>query len=391
MCDICEKEFEEEENTNVVDDKVVCDSCLSNLNTCHSCEEKTTHDFTLGGKNYCEGCENDLPFCDNCQETVEETNEHGICPSCEDEYDTCICGEYVRVDDCLTDIHDNIVCPSCQEDGTIPDDSDRWYSFDDIYYHENDDGWYTYPPSEIILPYHYGEKFKIKGSNSEKYVGFELEVVPKVDRDELAQSVLDLGNFCCEEDGSLYDDGFEIISNYGDLEVVLQLANDLADTLQGKAISHDTSCCGLHVHLTKKDSDYANSKMVVFWNDAENNDFIKEFSRRDSIYAVRQSHKNKYNLQNAACYSDFLEKNHYDIVSVTDHTMEVRAFKGTIHKPRLLACIELSYYTYEYCSQPNVYAYDLTWSKFLTWLGDRSTYILPYLQSRQFELQLTTS
>lgn len=380
MCNNCD-------NEEVVEQEL-CQPCLDNLSECEECGEKILDEqssFTVCGNEYCESCHNNLPYCHHCEETVLEVNEHNICDGCDYDYCNCeYCNSYVLTDSTLYDSNDDYVCESCQENGCIPYDSSAWYHFDDLTYHDGE--YYVTPPSSGICSYHSCEKEKISGSNSGNYVGFELEIIPKIDRDELAEKVLELENLHCEEDGSLDDDGFEIISNYGDLDVVLKLAERVCNTVSGKAISHDTSCCGLHVHLSKY-TNFTTAKMICFWNDPDNDDFIMEFARRSgSTYAEKDSSKciSNFNDKDYGWYYDFEDK--YNIVNVTHRTVEVRAFRGTTKKERLLACIELSYFTHEYCKECDKIK-DLTWKKFMEWLPEKSVWIKPYLESRKFNMK----
>lgn len=390
MCNSCESE--------TIIEHELCAECLEKLPECEECGNKIPEDkdtFSVCGNEYCEDCFHDLPYCNHCEETVLETNEHNICSDCDRNYCSCInCNDYVLSDDCLLDSNDDPVCESCQEEGCIPYDDSSWYPYDDLTYRDGEH-WLN-PPSRTIELYHNGNKEKILGSNSGRYVGFELEMVPKENRFILAEEIISLENFICEEDGSLYDIdgyddedsetmGFEAISNYGDLDVILKLAEELCDTISGKAISHDGKGCGLHVHVTKS-SNYTTAKMICFWNDPENEDFIREFARRASHFASKDSDKCIKNFEenNYDWYCEFDGK--YNIVNVTDRTVEVRAFRGTTKKERLLACIELSYYTHEYCKGCSTVT-DLTWKKFMEWLPEESVWIKPYLVSRNFKFE----
>src|SRR5690606_12617743 len=99
--------------------------------------------------------------------------------------------------------------------------------------------------------------------------------------------------------------------------------------------------------------------------------------RNCPAYARRDPGKNKEELEDGEDVLDSLYSDHYGIISLGDYTVEVRAFRGTIAKPRLLACIELAYYSYEYCAKDDVYAKDLTWESFMQWLPEESKYIKP--------------
>jgi hypothetical protein len=275
----------------------------------------------------------------------------------------------------------DIVCEKCQTTGTIPEDCNTWHPYENLFKHRNGK-WHTYK-QRFIVPYHSSEIKKIPESIGDVYCGFELEIVPVVNRNNLAIDILDIGNLTCEEDSSLDEGGFEIISNYGDLDTIINLAKKVSNTIGERALSHDTECCGLHIHLTKPDS-YICAKMSVFWNDIVNKDFIKNIARRYSQdYAYMDPEKNRSRFQNKEYHTLLYFQDKYGIINIKESTIEIRAFKGTTKLDRLLANIETAWYTLEYCKR-DVTASELNWKCFVNWLEKtgKSKFIFPYLDSR---------
>jgi hypothetical protein len=398
ICEHCDNEYESLVEVNNVN---CCNSCVESFPVCCNCEEKTIETTTVEGNEYCESCLGDLPFCCHCEETVTEVDNDNHCNDCQEHYCDCVyCNSNVHIDTVVYDREGDEVCEYCQQDGTIPEDDDSWYNYDYLYYSERDGLYYAHKqPNDGIQEYHSCIRQKIEGCISGKYVGFELEVVPIDDRDEVAEYLLSkVENIVCENDGSIsednheYDqDGFEIISNYGDLDNVLEIASNVVDNIKDKAVSFEAGCCGLHVHVTNKNITYDNAKFVVFWNDVENWEFLKQFTHRDNnSWAKRQTHKNKSLLKSKndnLSYRYFVTNDDkYELVRVTNNTLEVRGFKGTLHKPRLLACIELAYYTYEYCKL-DISIDNLCWKQFMEWLPEDSKYIRPYFETRKDKIK----
>jgi hypothetical protein len=400
-CEHCGNECEE---TITVENTECCQGCVDSFTICHDCNEPTLESTTVENNEYCQSCFESLPYCVHCEETVLEVDEHNHCPDCEDNYCNCIrCNDRVLTDNCVDDSDDEPVCESCQENGCIPVDSDYWYHYDDLHYSERTGEYYAYHSSSIN-DYHGSEKTKISGSISGKYIGFELEVVPLKDRYEVAKYLLEsVDDIHCENDGSINcdnhsfdEDGFEVISNYGELSMVLEIAEKVADNLQGRAVSFEANCCGLHVHLSRQNSVFDNAKFVVFWNDPENWQFLKQFTHRDSeSWAERFPDKNKKNLNSTiekvkngtSTYAMFTcNSSKYELIKFSNHTIEIRGFKGTLHKPRLLACIELAYYSYEYCKL-DICVDKLVWQDFMEWLPEESKYIRPYFETRKDKIK----
>jgi hypothetical protein len=407
MCDVnCEHCGNECEETITVENTECCQGCVDSFPVCHDCNERAIETNTVENNEYCQDCFESLPYCVHCEETVTEVDEHNHCPSCEDNYCDCdYCSDRVLNENCLYDRNDNSVCESCQENGCIPVDSSSWYHYDDLHYSEYHGEYYAHRSFNSIQSYHESEKTKISGSISGKYVGFELEVVPLEDRDEVARELLEsVDDIHCENDGSIEadnhsfeEDGFEVISNYGELSMVLEIAEKVADNLKGNCVSFEAGCCGLHVHLTRQNSVFDNAKFVVFWNDPENWQFLKQFTHRDSgSWAERFPDKNKKNLNSTiekvkngtSTYSMFTcNSSKYELVKFSNHTIEIRGFKGTLHKPRLLACIELAYYSYEYCKL-DICVDKLVWQDFMEWLPEESKYIRPYFETRKDKIKV---
>ena len=398
---ICEHCDNESESLTTVGNTECCNSCIESFPQCFSCEKKTIETTTVENNEYCEDCYNELPYCSHCEETVTEVDEHNHCPDCEDNYCSCSrCYDNVSVDSVVYDSCDEAICPSCQEDGTIPEDDDYWYHYDDLTYSERDGCYFAHRTnSGGIQEYHSAPRQKIEGSFSGKYVGFELEVVPLQDRDTVAESLISkIENIVCENDGSIdcdnheyEEDGFEVISNYGELDKVLEIASKVVDELDNKAVSFEAGCCGLHVHVSRVQDVYNNAKFVVFWNDSENWNFLKQFTHRDnSCWARRKTDKNKGMLKSSSgskTYNYFIDNDDkYELVRVCDRTVEIRGFKGTLHKPRLLACIELAYYTYEYCKL-DICVDKLDWKDFMEWLPEESKYIRSYFETRKDKIK----
>lgn len=400
MSGICEHCDCESESLVTVSDQECCSSCVDSFSRCEDCGEKTIETTTVEGNEYCEDCYNSLPYCSHCETTVPETDENNHCPSCADLYSDCgRCGCQVY-DNCdlISDVNGDIICEDCQDYGTVPADSEYWYNHNDLTWVEDEDCYYLNPPERSIKQYHSSTRLQIEGSTSGKYVGFELEVVPLDDRYDVAENLLkNVSNIVCENDGSICsddhdfeEDGFEVISNYGDLHQVIDIAKGVVKNLNGKAVSFEAGCCGLHVHLTRDKSVYNNAKFVVFWNDQDNWPFIKQFTHRDnSNWCKRKTGKNKENLKLVENneYNEFVwSRDKYELIRFTDKTAEIRGYKGSLHEPRLLACIELSYYTYEYCKL-DICIDKLNFRDFMEWLPEESQYIRPYFETRKDKIK----
>jgi len=248
---------------------------------------------------------------------------------------------------------------------------------------------------ENIYEYHEVSGQLIEGARSTDWIGVELEIVPTIDRYELAEKIYlaGSGKLFLSEDRSLKyatdrygypvgsSDGFEIVTDYGDLSQVIHVCENVSKTIEGKAVSEETECCGLHVHLSRNEAPQLNvGRMVIFWNSKKNKDFLNLFTRRsDSNFAKSKDVEGK-----SAFDLDLSWGDRYELVNLTNpRTLELRGFRGATDKETLLACIELASATWSFARDNNVADTELTHERFIRWLVDQPTsktyYIWQYL------------
>lgn len=354
---------------------------------CNSCGEIAEGCHHLDSNEYCTDCYNLLPTCEGCSETVEEVDSNHLCSCCEEEYTVCeFCEELTHNDYIHETNRGDFRCENCLDDYIMPSDSRIYYHCDDVYYHRND-CYYTYPEEEEsgINEYHSTKKVKISGSG-DSCVGFELEVETEDCAETLACDLYDeVSNIHCESDGSLSDEGFEIISDYGDLKQVIKIAENVINVIKGKCVSHDANCCGLHVHLSKNKAPLKDiAKMVVFWNDPDNQEFIYRFSRRSSEdYAKVNCNKNKraFSIHGIDRILEYMDDKYFTVNISRRETLEVRIFKGTTKVETLCACIEFAYYSWEFCKQ-NTNIEELTIENFVKFVPQSAKYFHNYLKEK---------
>ena len=248
ICDYCGRELAEEEGTPV-DDELLCDDCV----------------------------EEHCVTCDHCGETIWEQN------SVSDE-DTCLCQDcfdahYYRCESCGQIVPESLVCwhsdlPYCER------------CFDEF---EDEIEEYGYKPTPIF----YG--------NGKRYFGVELEVDEGGKDNDNAASLKSIANIHEENiyiksDGSL-EDGFEIVSHPMTLEYHTESMNWkelLREAVSMGYRSHQTSTCGLHVHVNRNafgdnqtEQEDVISRILFFVEKHWNELFM--FSRRSSYNMSRWS------------------------------------------------------------------------------------------------------
>ena len=224
----------------------------------------------------------------------------------------------------------------------------------------DDDGEYIgeYHSSSRKLGYLYSPKFD--NEKPRVMLGLELELeCDGVRRSELAETVIgrigrtnDGSRYAlCENDGSL-DNGFEIVTAYTGLDMhEVMIKNLFSKPLRG-AKSHDTSTCGLHVHVCKSNMTlYHAAKLVLFINAPENEKLIRAIARRDStrFAEIKNKTENKQWLRSAMNRDDNSEKlrnlnsSRYEALNFYNpRTVEFRLFKGSLKYTTVMACLEFA-------------------------------------------------
>lgn len=370
-CDRCGNEFEEEELREVAGQQV-CESCADDAHTCEHCEETFFEDgHRNNGYWYCESCWEDSWTCDHCGAIVwddhYDVDHEDCCHSCWESAPRCDRCDRDTFETREVDGHE--WCERCVENHA--------------YYWESDEEYHTEPEALGPIFFRHDRRGRrMCGATSGNFVGVELEVIPNGDRDSLAEWVNGLGDLHCEEDSSLDDDGFEIVTDYGEIDQVLRLCGRIAGVVDGEAKSHDTDCCGLHVHVSRNGcSQYEIARLVIFWNSPVNSLFLRRFSRRkpNTFCKVKDVNgKSEAELATA--------KDRYEVVNVTNrNTLEIRAFRGTTRRSTLLACVQMAFLSWEFAKDHKIPDTELTSVRFVEWVqerAERAEYVIAYLKMK---------
>lgn len=216
-------------------------------------------------------------------------------------------------------------------------------------------------------------------------MGLELEMeVRSGDREDHAVSLINAVGIhkgyryaCLEHDGSL-NNGFEMVTGWTGLDVHAEQLQRFTQPIRGLK-SHDTSTCGLHVHICKKNMTlYHAVKMVLFINDSGNQRLIRTLARRDSSrYSQVKNKKASYDwIKNAKQYQEsgrdrvlqMLNNDRYEALNFqNERTIEFRIFKGTLRYQTIMSCLEFTYATWFFCRDSGTN--ELTTENFLEFIS----------------------
>jgi hypothetical protein len=287
------------------------------------------------------------------------------------------------------------ICQHCLDNGSYVTDMDGynihldhavdayWYNLDetcyvhrsnpDIVWDEDLDNFRRRslnPNRSLISGYHSSRsrgfrKIESPWSKSHnRMFGYELEVQTRnMDRYDAAakiHKVLNgnrLGNYVYfENDGSIGDTGFEIISQPAGLDVHKEkLALFLNDPELKRGLrSHEGGACGFHVHIGREFLTKTQIwRMQAFLNDPRNETLIRKVARR---YNTNYCHI-KYHMAKLSA-KDKDSGDRYDMLNVTNGgTVEFRIFRGSLRYESIMAALEFCNALCEFCA-PGVTQFD---------------------------------
>ena len=317
---------------------------------------------------------------------------------------------------------DGRVCDSCFANYRIAEDDRRYHHTDHIYYHESEDAWYTYPEDDppdgsssgdpdCVLDYstdvlaHVSKDDSFESSpTGDFHMGVELEtMLTDGDADEKVYDVRrELGRdyIVGKHDGSLEYDGYpgiEFVTRPTSLRVHVDKFGGWTYTI-GDLIAWKAGCCGMHVHVDANAFTKATlGKMIQFYNAQGNVDFIRRIAGRHpdidtqaQHYAARDTAE--YNTAHpvialkgkpgGARYTRInltnLGRRQSARLGVTppqagsSNTVEIRIFRASLRKERLLAQLEFTHALIMYCRVAGFR--EMKHVHFTSWLAKYSDY-----------------
>lgn len=313
-------------------------------------------------------------LCSNCHEITRMNNIYifgtmHICRHCMDHnYVYCIeCNElYLKSNNLLRMTHDGLkICQSCYNKRRICPDCGQRYKEDQFYSFHFSTG-----EKKEICTFCRGNLYKVKcyshkpepifqGKNPFKKIGLEWEFDRFSDKTLASYELYNLSDnekiHYLKEDGSLSNDGIEIVTHPGDMEFFRETfpIDDIVNVAkyyggQSSEENIDGTHTGIHTHMNRrffKNPDLASVK-IIHLVEKEWRKFIK-FSRRDSDSISNYCIKNRKPTLTRATVNDIkyntTSRGRYQAVNLENNwTIELRIFAGTLDKTCLLACVELT-------------------------------------------------
>ena len=325
----------------------------------------------------------------------------------------CDCGHYEDSNN-THNVRNDTWCDSCFDDNAVyVEDQDEYWPRDDAYYCESDDNYYSYERDEDdnddddddsdqpimsystnvlnVLDYPSGI---VSSHFGEFTMGIELEMTSgDNDSNEAAESVRSrLGsNYCIiKSDGSLPHNGFEVVTTPQGLAKHIDVFKAWA--IEPAYRAWNTGKCGMHVHIDSRAfTQLTLGKFLMFINSNGNVDFIRKIAGRhpsvddqarsycaaehQSILAnpktaVKGKSGERYRMVNM-CNLGTREARRLGLSMDNSYngkynTIELRIFRASLKKERLLAQIEFTHASVMFCRVASWR--DLNGTSFVKWL-----------------------
>lgn len=346
ICEDCGAYSAEVELHIAKNGSIFCDSCLPELRQCENCGDWFTEDSTDPGSGYCCTC-------------YEEN-------SC-----ICVhCGDRIFDGDSISWNSEGPYCQTCFEENSMPciECGNRCIEAEMIY-DEDEDAYYCrrcYENARQVLSYstnvirRIGKEYVGNVPKDKIFYGIELETEQgRLDtcRDDWPRNGLSifretaaeidklLGKFCImKRDGSLGDNGIEIVSLPATVETHKKLWQPFFDNLPRGLESWGPGSCGIHIHITRKPLGILRiGKMVVFLNEPRNRELITFIAGRyGSTYAQNKRKK----------LTDVYGDGKYEMLNLShDKTIELRIFRGTLNPNHFFANLEFAEALVKFCAR----------------------------------------
>lgn len=397
-CAACERPFVEDDDRwqqsigllrDGITEVAVHTMCLHPERSCTDCTTRyariryrefgrtdSVHRFSSDLFMYFENIDGDI-YCTICAENFFEFNgtsrdDYFLCPSC----------DHLRPDSEMTDYAGETYCEGCYDNHTYSCNNcgETVWDDDDHDCSEDDDSLihsYSYRPTPFFFgkgKYHFGFELEVEARNNSRYEGARIVA------DRLGSRVY------IKDDGSLTD-GFEIVTHPHTLENYQnEFEWKVLDVLRDDGYrSWNTTTCGLHVHVSR--SAFGIGDPWDFFGTSNDVRSMRVLARQShelrfmKLIYDNQRQVERISGRSGCTYASFTDKGNlvrkvkygtqgngrYSAINTeNDATIEVRVFRGSLRKERVLSAIEFVHACVEYTRDVKVTSknHALSWLKF---------------------------
>ena len=334
---------------------------------CNECGEIYKKEEFVGttcdnGNHYCTECAENVEFwyCDRCGsihddiDELTEIDDQFYCETCRDNgfYQCDDCGEWISSHICLS--NGNEICYSCYENNGYFTCDNCGEIFSNDYINEHNDEFFCddcyREITRYIHNYDYKPDFKFHGTGH-RFFGLEIETDDGENPLEFAEKVsTNFNDFIyCVHDGSLSSEGVECVTMPATIEFLKETGKLYFEGLRDFArensyLSHDTSTCGLHIHVSRDGINDSMIEKMIYLFERNFSDFLKLSRRtRDQLSRWANRYFDDYEeISIDKCKDKMCSSSRYKAINLQNSkTIEFRFFRGTLNVDTILASIEL--------------------------------------------------
>ncbi|WP_313530723.1 amidoligase family protein [Anaerotignum sp.] len=360
--------------------KEICSICYGSVNV----ESVVQFD----GEVICTDCfEDEVVICEYCgaqllRDDAEYCRQRYMCQNCfEEHFVTCVdCGRVMLNEEAnyINDNYDYAYCDDCY------DRREQDFAIQN----------YCYKP----MPIFYGD--------GPRFLGVELEIDDGGEDSENATLIKNIANkdeeyIYCKKDGSL-EYGFEIVTHPMTLDYHCNKLNWSRILEKASSLgyhSHQTSTCGLHIHVsrlalgqTEKEQDVVIARVLYFFEKYWDN--LLKFSRRTESQLQRWANRYGFKEQPSEildCAKKGYGGGRYTCVNLCNYsTIEFRIFRGTLKFSTLIATLQMVNHICDVAIKlSDEVLMSLTWNNFVAQIpADTYPELISYLKERRiYEIQ----
>lgn len=314
-------------------------------------------------------------------------------------------------------------CESCRDDRAVwVEDQEEYWLQDDVHWSEREQAYYSYdrdselaesdydeddddsdPPEEpnrlmsymtVVTDFVARDTSFTPSPFGDFLMGVELEMATDGSVGsavELVRGALGEDYCVCKSDGSLPRGGFEVVTAPRKLdEHIKRFGEWFGKGIPSNFSAWDKESCGMHVHIDSRAfTAMTLGKFLMLINSSTNVDFIRRIAGRHPTvdkqareycaaeeqvhldnpkHALNGKSNRRYRMVNTTC----LKRSEADRLGVqyvgerNFNTIELRIFRSSLKRERLLAQIEFTHAAVMFC---RVASYrDLDYSSFIKWL-----------------------
>ena len=372
LCTECDEYHLIDSLTETVDGSV-CQDCLINYILCGECNEYIHENnvFWINVKPLCQDClDEHYSMCSHCTEyfhndELTETYDGDICQDClnEDFIECVYCHEYILYDNIRHDTDNDPCCEECfNERFIICEECDSVIDVDEECVQNGcilcEDCYNSSSHGEVLSYHETNIDWRFHGDpKNNRFYGVEVEIETRNStRDAVGKirEYFDPDEASLMEDGSIHEEGFEIITHPASLQIVKSFAKSFSN-ISDECKGYHAKGCGMHIHFSRKSiTTLTLAKFMLFF--ANNTEFIEFIAQRAAPSEEETQYwKHEKQGETTKKIKHPQDSNRYTAINLqNEHTIEIRIFQSNLRSERIIKNIEFVESLIKFCENTSL-------------------------------------